>query len=156
MVLLIKFDNAVATQGQADLTTSFGSLGASACGSDPGAQLGGQTLTPGVYCLSDAAQITGSLTLNGGGQYIFRIPSTLTTAGAAKIILQNGANPCNVFFLVGTSATIGGTNIFNGNVLAHVSITTVGADTITGSLLASTGAVTLNTATINSPTCACP
>jgi len=60
------------------------------------------------------------------------------------------------FFLVGSSATIGGTNTFNGNVLAQVSITTVGSDTITGSLLASTGAVTLDTATVTSPSCGCP
>jgi hypothetical protein len=148
--------DAVAAQAQADLTTAFNALSSAACGSTPAAELGGQTFTPGVYCLSSSAQITGDLTLDGGGQYIFQIPSTLTTANAARILLQNGASACNIFFLVGSSATLGGSNTFNGNILAQTSISSVGSDTVNGSLLASTGAVTLDSDTISSPSCGCP
>jgi len=96
-------NDAVASQAKTDLTAAITSLNAPACGVSPQApELGGTTLTPKVYCFSSSAQITGSLTLDAQGnpnaQWIFRIPSTLTTAAGARIVLTNGALACNIFF----------------------------------------------------------
>jgi outer membrane autotransporter protein len=113
-----------------------------------GTDLGGLTLTPGVYKFNLSAQLTGNLTLNGNNNpsalFIFNIGSTLTTASAARVSLTNGANGGNVFWLVGSSATLGDTTSFAGDILALTSISLNNAVTITcGAALAQTGAVTL-------------
>ena len=85
------------------------------------------TLTPGVYTFSSAAQLTGVLTLNGLGNpnavFIFNIGSSLTTASASVVNLINGAQGGNVFWKVGSSATLGTTSSFAGDILANTSIT---------------------------------
>ncbi|MCJ1361582.1 hypothetical protein MMC16_000682 [Acarospora aff. strigata] len=120
-----------------------------------GLDLGGQTLGPGVYSYSSSAQLTGTLTLNGRGsqnaQFVFKIGSTLTTASAARIILTNGARPCNVFFLVGSSATIGDTSRFNGIVIAFASVTVNNGVVDTGGFFALNAAVTLINDDISPP-----
>jgi uncharacterized protein (TIGR03437 family) len=153
--------DAVAQQAQADLTTAFNALSSSPCTTNlPGApaELGGLILTSGTYCVGSSAQISTAmtLTLTGGGVFIFKIPSTLTTGAGASVNLI-GVDPCNVFFLVGSSATLGAANnAFQGNILAHVSISVGNATVVNGRLLASIGAVTLNDNTITRPTCVCP
>ena len=113
-----------------------------------GTDLGGLTLTPGVYAFSSSAQLTGTLTLDGQGStnatFIFKIGSTLTTASNSSVLLINGGNPCGVNWQVGTSATLGTTTSFIGNLVALSSITlNTGADII-GRALARNGAVTLD------------
>ncbi len=113
------------------------------------------TLTPGVYCFDAAAQLTGTLTLDGQGNpnavFIFKIGSTLTTASSSSIVLINGARPCNVFFQVGSSATLGTGTAFRGNILALTSITLNTGASLNGRALAQNGAVTLDTNSISAP-----
>ena len=115
-----------------------------------GQDLGGLTLVPGVYTFSAAAQLTGTLTLDGGGdpnaRFVFQIGSTLTTASSSIVNVINGGSPDNVFWQVGSSATIGTTTQFEGNILALTSITlNTRASIACGRALAINGAVTLDT-----------
>jgi hypothetical protein len=140
--------DAVASTVHNDAMTAFNAVASLTCGKQlAGQDLGGMTLTPGVYCFSSSAFITGTLTLDGQGNqnavFIFQIGSTLITATAAKVILANGAQPCGVFWAVGSSATLGSATIFVGNILALTSITLDGAVSVSGGLYALSGAVTL-------------
>lgn len=101
-------------------------------------------LTPGVYCFASTAQLTGALTLDGAGVYIFQVGSALTTASASNVTLINGAEACGVWWQVGSSATLGTTTALAGNVLALTSITMNTGATIDGRVLARNGAVTLD------------
>jgi hypothetical protein len=141
---------ATAGQAQSDLTTAFNTaMGLPCPGGNvlTGTDLGGLTLSPGVYCFSSSAQLTGTLILNGGGnanaQFIFQIFSTLTTATGSVVSLINSAQAANVFWEVGSSATIGTATAFAGNVMASASITLNTNATLAGRALASSGAVTL-------------
>jgi uncharacterized protein with beta-barrel porin domain len=148
-------NDAVAIQAQSDLTTAYNNLaGRPTTVNLTGQNLGGLTLVPGVYSFSSSAQLTGTLTLNGLGNpnsvFIFQIGSTLTTASASKILLINGATGGNVFWQVGSSATLGTSSSFEGDILAYASITLTTSAFITcGAAWAETGAVTLDTNTIN-------
>jgi hypothetical protein len=117
-----------------------------------GLDLGGKTLIAGVYCFSSSAQLTGTLTLDAQGNanavFIFKIGSTLTTASGSSVLLINGGTLCNVFWQVGSSATLGTTTSFAGNILALTSITLTTGATVTGRALARNGAVTLDTNTV--------
>ena len=125
--------DAAALAAQDAVTTAYNSLAGQACTQDlTGQDLGGQTLTAGVYCFSSSAQLTGTLTLNAQGNpnavFIFKMGSTLTTASASSVVLINGGSPGNVFWQVGSSATLGTGTSFAGNILALTSITvTTGA-----------------------------
>ena len=150
--------DAVAAQAQSDVTTAYNSLASQACTTDlTGQDLGGKTLTAGVYCFSSSAQLTGTLTLdaqgNAGAVFVFKIGSTLTTASGSSVLMINGGSPCNVFWQVGSSATLGTTTSFLGNILALTSITlNTGAD-VSGRALARNGAVTMDTNTVAAPAC---
>ncbi len=116
--------------------------------------LGGLTLGIGVYKFLSAAQLTGTLTINFAGQsnssIVFQIGSTLTTASASNIIVENGNATDGIFFNVGSSATLGTTTTFAGNILAQQSITlTTGAEILCGRAIALNGAVTMDTNTIS-------
>lgn len=117
-----------------------------------GQNLGGLTLTPGVYSFATSAQLTGVLTLNALGnpnaEFIFQIGSTLTTASNSAVLLINSASPCNVFWQVGSSATLGTNTVFAGNVVALTSITLNTGASVSGRALALNGAVTLDTNTV--------
>jgi len=124
--------------------------------------LGGLTLTPGVYFFKSSAQLTGTLMLDDQGNpdavFVFQIGSTLTTASDASVVQENVATGklatqpgMSVFWQVGSSATLGTTTEFVGNILAHDSITDDGGSTVNGRLLALNAAVTLNNTTINTP-----
>ena len=151
--------DAVALQAQSDLTTAYNDAAGRTCTSDlSGVDLGTQTLTDGTYCFSSSAQLTGTLTLNGEGNpnavFIFQIGSTLTTAPASTVSLINGAQACNVYWQVGSSATLGTTTTFRGSILALTSIALqTGATIVEGRALARNGAVTLDTNTITRDTC---
>jgi hypothetical protein len=120
-----------------------------------GQDLGGMLLGPGVYHFNTSAQLTGTLTLNGGGNanaiFVFQIGSTLTTASNAIVVAQNGAQAANIFWQVGSSATLGTGTTFIGNILALTSITANTGSFVAGRLLARNGAVTLDTNIINYP-----
>ena len=120
-----------------------------------GQDLGGLTLTPGVYYFATSAQLTGRLTLDGEGEsdpfFDIQIGSTLTTASAASIVLENDAQAANVFWQVGSAATLGTGTTFQGNILAETSISDAGGSTVYGRLLALGGAVTLIDTTVNVP-----
>jgi hypothetical protein len=151
--------DAVATQAQADLVTAYNSAAAEAPTATVSADLGGQRLTPGVYHSASTLGLTGALTLDAGGNpnavFVFQAEtSTLTTASASAVNLVNGAQACNVFWQVGSSATLGTDSSFVGTIIAAQSITVTTSVTILGRVLAQNGAVTLDTDTITTPTCA--
>jgi uncharacterized protein with beta-barrel porin domain len=146
--------DATAAQAQVDLTTAYNALvGRTTTVDLTGQDLGGKTLVPGVYRFSTSAQLTGALTLNGLGNpnsvFIFNIGSTLTTASASTVNAINGAQGGHVFWRVGSSATLGTTTSFAGDILAQASITLNTGATITcGAAWARSGAVTLDSNTI--------
>lgn len=140
--------DADAARAQSGVTSAYNSLTSQGCTADlTGQDLGGKTLTPGVYCFSSSAQLTGPVTLDAQGNssaaFVFKIGSTLTTASGSSVRVINGGSACNVFWQVGSSATLGTTTAFAGNILALTSITlNTGAD-LFGRALARNGAVTL-------------
>jgi hypothetical protein len=145
--------DAVALQAQSDVTIAYDALAGQACppaNDKTGQDLGGQTLVAGVYCFSSSAQLTGPLTLDAQGNaaavFIFQIGSTLTTASNSSVSVINGGTGCNVFWQVGSSATIGTTTQFVGNILALTSIALqTGATMVPGRALARNGEVTMDT-----------
>lgn len=148
----------VAADAQNDLTTAYND----AAGRDASATVGpfigaGQTLAPGVYKATSSLEVGGALTLDAHGNanavFIFQAASTLITDSASSVILTNGAQACNVFWQVGSSATLGTHSRFQGNVLALTSITVTTGDTIAGRALARNAAVTLDDDTITVPGC---
>jgi hypothetical protein len=111
--------------------------------------LNGQTLTPGVYnSLSGTFMNTGTVTLNGSGNYTFQMATTLVTASSSNVLLTGGAQAANITWQVGSSATLGTSSHLEGTILALTSITATTSATINGSLLAQNGAVTLDTNTV--------
>ncbi len=150
----IHTSDGVAIQAQSDALTAYNYLsGLSSTQDLTGQNLGFRTLTPGVYSFSSSAQLTGPLTLNFEGlnnaDVIFQIGSTLTTASASLVDLINLGTDDNVFWQVGSSATLGTMTAFEGTILADQSITlTTGATIGCGSAIALNGAVTLDTNTI--------
>lgn len=154
----IHITDGVALQAQTDLTVAYNAAAGLPCVADlTGQDLGGMTLTPGVYCFSSSAQLTGTLTLDGQGDpeadFVFKTGSTLTTASASTVLLINQAQPCRVFHQVGSSATLGTGTQFVGTILALTSITATTAVSVQGRLLARNGAVTLDSNTVTRPVC---
>jgi uncharacterized protein with beta-barrel porin domain len=150
--------DAVALQAQIDDTNAYNVLAGRPITTNlTGQDLGGKTLIAGVYGFNTSAQLTGTLTLNGQGNpnsvFIINIGSTLTTASGSSISLINGAQGGNVFFRVGSSATLGTSTSFTGDILALTSITlNTSAKIICGDALAQNGAVTLDGNTITTCT----
>lgn len=148
--------NATAALAQSDLTTAYNTAAGIPCNTNlTGQNLGGMTLTPGVYCFDSSAGLTGTLTLNLQGNpnafFLFKVGSTLTTASGSSVLLINtGGTTCppNIFWQVGSSATLGTGSSFVGNILALTSITMTTGGNLTGRALARNGAVTLDSNTI--------
>jgi hypothetical protein len=151
--------DAVAQTAQGDLTIAYNNAAAAAGGAILPADIGGLTLAPGVYKTTSAQPslgITGDLTLSGpaSGVWIFQIVSTLTTAtGNSHVIMAGGATSHNVFWQVGSSATLGTNTIFAGTIMAQASITLTTGATLNGRAQARSGAVTLDTNTVVVPAC---
>jgi hypothetical protein len=142
--------DATAALAQSDLTTTYNSAAGATCPPGnvlTGTDLGGLTLTAGVYCFATSAQLTGTLTLNAqgnqNGQFIFQIGTALTTATSSTVVLINLAQASNVFWQMGTSATLGTTSSFAGNIMALASISMGNGVSLSGRALARNGAVTL-------------
>jgi uncharacterized repeat protein (TIGR01451 family) len=151
----------VALQAQADTTTLYLDLASQPCTADvTGQNLGGRTLVPGVYCSTSGLQLTGALTLDAGGVsgavWVFKAGSALITASGSSVLLTNGANPCNVFWQVTSSATIGANTDFVGNIVALTSIALQTNARLSGRALARNGAVTLDSNVVTVPVCNVP
>lgn len=152
--------NGLAATAQGELTTAYNAAAGAMSTAVAPADIGGLTLTPGVYTVATSLGITGAVTLDAQGnpsaQFIFQIGSTLTTASSSSVVLINGAQAANVFWQVGTSATLGTTSSFAGNILALSSISLNTGATLQGRALARNGAVTLLSNTINVPAAPLP
>lgn len=151
--------DALAGQAQADLTTAYNDAAGQGPVNTLATELGGQTLTPGVYdSESGTFGITGTLTLNGQGNpdavFIFKTASTLITASVSQVSMINGAQPCHLFWQVGSSATLGTNSAFAGNILALESIELDSGVTVLGRLLARNASVTLINDTVTRADCA--
>jgi uncharacterized membrane protein len=146
-------DDAVTQQAKIDLVTAYNDAAGRTPVTTVATELGGTTLVPGVYnSESGTFQITGTVTLDGQGDpnavFIFQMESTLVTASSSVVLLTNGTHSCNVFWQVGSSATIGTSSSFVGTILALTSITLTTGATVDGRVLARNGAVTMDTNTI--------
>jgi hypothetical protein len=144
--------DAAAAQAQIDLTAAY----TDAAARTPyitETTLGGLNLPPGIYHSDGALSLTGVLTVTGDANavWIFQAGSTLDTAAGSQIVLSGGAKADNVYWAVGSSATLGANSIFKGNIMAYTSITLNTGANVEGRVLAQTAAVTLNDNTITKP-----
>jgi hypothetical protein len=151
--------DAAASGAQNDLTIAYNDAAADKSTTtvpDVG-NIGGETLTAGVYASASSMLVNGTLTLNGAGNpnavFVFKAGSTIVTGSASRVVLENGAQACNVYWQVGSSATLGTGSTFVGSVMALTSITATTGVTVDGRLLARNGAVTLDSDTITPTSC---
>jgi hypothetical protein len=154
-------NDGVANQAKSDLTTAYNVAAGQpvAPANDlTGTNFGNRTLTAGAYRSTSSAQLTGVLTLDAQGdpnaQFVFLIASALTSAPASSVVLINGASPCNVYWQVGSSATLDTTTAFQGNLMALTSISLNNGATVRGRLLARNGQISLINNVINASGCA--
>jgi hypothetical protein len=150
--------DATALQAQSDVTAAYTVLAGDPCAHDlTGKDLGGLTLTQGVYCFSSEAQLTGNLVLDAQGDagavFIFQIGSTLTTGSNASVVFTNRGQDCRAFWQIGSSATLGTDTVFAGSILALTSITLNTGASVSGRALARNGAVTMDDNHVFSTTC---
>jgi hypothetical protein len=153
-------DDAVAAAAQADLVTAYDDAAGRTPATAVSGDLVGQTLVPGVYKSTSSLQLTDTVTLDAQGDpqavFVFQIASTLVTASQSRVALVGGTQACNVFWQVGSSATLGTGTQFRGSILALTSVAAQTAATVEGRLLARNGAVTLDSAVVTRPGCATP
>jgi hypothetical protein len=149
--------DAPAAQAQSDLVTAYNDAAGRAPTAGVGADLVGQTLTAGVYNASGPLGLSGALTLDGQGDpnavFIFQASSTLITASSSSVNVINGAQACNIYWQVGSSATLGTASTFRGTIMAMTSITVTTNTVVEGRALARTGSVTLDNNTFTTPDC---
>jgi hypothetical protein len=153
----------VAKNAAKDLLTAYNGLTPASmpgCTSLTGQDLGGKTLPPGIYCFATSAQLTGALVLDSGGnpnaEWFFQIGSTLKTGpvGASPAsVTVIGASPCNVYWQVGSAATLATGTVFGGNILASSAITLVTGTTLLGRALAVNAGVTMDTNVVSIAAC---
>ena len=148
--------DAVTRRAKTDLVTAYNTAAGEGPTSPIAADLTGRTLTRGVYNSASSIGLTGALILDAAGDpnavFVFQAGSTLTTGSGSQVFLRNGARSCNVFWKIGSSATLGTNSRFVGTVMALQSITLTTGARVVGRALARNGAVTLDTNTIIRPT----
>ncbi|MGA3186529.1 MAG: ice-binding family protein [Bryobacteraceae bacterium] len=151
----IHIADSVARTAQIDLTTAYNNAAGRLTPTVIAGDLGGSTLNPGLYQSSSSIGITGTLFLNGQGNtnsvFIFQIGTALTTASSSQIVLEGGAQAANIFWQIGSSATLGTTSVFQGTIMAQASITLTTGASLNGRALARTGAVTLQGNSVINP-----
>jgi hypothetical protein len=153
-------NDGVANIAKADLVTAYNvAAGQPVAPADDltGQDLGNKRLVAGAYRFTSSAQLTGALTLDAQGdpnaQFVFEIGTSLTTASASSVVMVNGGNPCNVYWQVGSSATLGSTTAFKGNLMALSSISLNNGVTVIGRMLARNGQVSLINDVLTAGTC---
>jgi Ice-binding-like len=153
-------NDAVAAQAQSDLTNAYNvAAGQPVSPADDlsGTNLGNRTLTAGAYRYTSGALLNGPLTLDAQGdpnaQFVFLIGAELTTGSASSVVLVNGASPCNVYWQVGSSATLGTTTSFEGNLMALTSISLNNGASVIGRVLARNGQISLINNVLTRPLC---
>jgi hypothetical protein len=155
---VLHVNDAHSLQAQSDLTTAYNNAAGQAFDASVGGELGGLTLTPGVYKAASSTQITGPLTLDAQGDpdavFIFQVGSALTTATSSSVVMLNDAQSCHVFWQVGSSATLGTDSTFVGTIMALTSISAKTGATVEGRALARNGSVTLDDNVFTNVTCA--
>ena len=148
----------LAGTAQNSAIAAYNNLKGQTCGTDLTGKILGQTpgfltLTPGVYCFDTSAQLNSTLTLNDGGDpnaiFIFQIGTTLTTASSSQVIMSSGGRGKNVYWQIGTSATIGTSTTFRGNIIANTSITLTTSASTTGRVFALNGAATIDSTSVD-------
>src|ERR1044071_1000955 len=150
---MLHLGDPTAAQAQGDLTIAYNDAAGRLGGAAVSGNLGGLTLTPGLYTSTSSLEITsGDLTLDAQGDanavFIFQMPTTFITTVGRQVILSGGATACHVFWQVGSSATLGASSIIKGNILAYTSITLSTGAALEGRALAQNGAVALDDNTI--------
>jgi len=145
----------VAAQAQMDMAKAYNHIVAMKNPTLLPADIGGKTIVPGLYSAPVSLGITGTVTLDGQNHpnsfFVFQIPSTLTTSVDSSVTLTNKANACNIFWQVGSSATLDTASVFNGTILAAASISVGTGSAVTGRLMAGSGAVTLLDDAVSTP-----
>lgn len=154
---LYHFGNATAIGAKTDLATAYASAVAAAPSSVFTADLGGQTLVPGVYSNPTGLGVTGTLTLDAQGNpnaiFILQTPASLNTAASSQINIVNGGQACNVFWQVGTTTTLGANSDFKGTILTNLNFTSGASAKVLGRILSLGGSVALNANSIIKPSC---
>jgi hypothetical protein len=152
--------SSLAGQAQNSALTAYNNLKGQACNSANnltgkilGQTPGFLTLVPGVYCFDSSAQLNQILTLDDGGNpnaiFIFQIGTTLTTASSSQVLMSSGGRGTNVYWQVGTSATIGTSTTFRGHIIANTSVTLTTSATTTGRVFALNGAATIDSTAVD-------
>ncbi|MDM7989007.1 ice-binding family protein [Arthrobacter sp. zg-Y877] len=154
----VNLANAQAAQAQADVVIAYDDAAGRAPTESVAGDLVGRTLGPGVYNSTGPLALSGTLTLDAQGDpnavFIFQAADTLITASASSVNLIGGAQACNVYWQVGSSATLGTNSSFMGTILALTSITATTNTVVEGRALARNGSVTLEDNTFTAPNCA--
>jgi hypothetical protein len=153
---VMEISNSIAAQAELDLTIAYNDAASLPNGAALPADLAGLTLTPGLYTNATTVMLSaGNLTLDGQGNanavFIFQVGSTLTTLGSTQIVLTGGAQAANVFWQVGSSATLGTSSVFEGTILSLQSISLNTGATLVGRALARNGQVTLEANAVTAP-----
>ena len=149
---------AAANTAMVDVTAAYGVLAGAAATGTANTDLNGLSFGPGVYAASSGLSLTGTVTLVGDANsvFIFKSVSTLITGPGSRVLLSGGVSPCNVWWQVGSSVTLGSTTAFVGNILALTSISLSTGVTLQGRALTQTGGVTLDSNVITSACSAAP
>ena len=151
--------DAAASNAQIDALAAFTALNLLTPTGSVLADIGGTTITPGIYSVSSTLAITGTVTLDGGGDpnavFVFQIPSTFIPATSAIVSLTNSAQAGNVYWVVGSSATLSTSSVIRGNIIAQASVTLNTSAQLTGRAFALTGAVTMDTNIVNAVLAPC-